>query len=295
MYTKPLLHTTDPYRRDDLLTKSTRSIYYGEVVSIEDDLDGARIKARIIGLDDQTSNNKLSWAYPMLPRFFHLYPKVGELVRIFIEDVKYPKKNRFWIGSVISQPQKIAYDSFFSVYSTSSSAFVSAEPAPEAFPASKGVFPDKEDVAILGRVNTDVILKNNELQFRAGKHEDGNILKLNTKNPASINLLYEESTTDEVFRSNTIVMSDKIALISHSGIPSFKSQGLTKEDREKLFETAHPIARGDTLVDILSIFRDAMISHIHGYSSLPADKTAILKDLEKINLESILQKNIVIN
>jgi hypothetical protein len=231
----------------------------------------------------------------MLPRFFHLYPKVGELVRILIEDPKYTDKNRFWIGSIISQPQKIAYDSYFSSFSTTSSAFVAPEAAPSTFPASEGVFPTKEDIAIVGRVNTDVILKTNELQFRAGKHEDGEILKLNTKNPASINLMYEKSKDDEAFKSNTIVMSDKIALISHSGIPSYKSLNLTKEDREKLFETAHPIARGDTLVEVLTVMRDAMISHIHGYSGLPADKTAIINDLEKINLENILQKNIVIN
>jgi hypothetical protein len=59
---KPLIQTTDSLRRYDLSTKTTRSIYYGEVVSIEDDIDGARIKTRIMGLDDHTSDDKLPWA-----------------------------------------------------------------------------------------------------------------------------------------------------------------------------------------------------------------------------------------
>ena len=55
-----------------------------------------------------------------------------------------------------------------------------------------------------------------------------------------------------------------------------------------------PFARGDVLIEALNIIRNAIINHIHGYSGLPADKVA-LENLEKINFDAILQKNIVIN
>ena len=87
-FDKPLLQTSDPYRREDTTTKVTRTIYYGEVISIDDDTDGGRIKARVIGLDTQLTNDNLPWCYPMLPRYFHVYPQVGEIVRVFLEAIK---------------------------------------------------------------------------------------------------------------------------------------------------------------------------------------------------------------
>jgi hypothetical protein len=90
-------------------------------------------------------------------------------------------------------------------------------------------------------------------------------------------------------------MSDKIAILSHNGNPQFKAARVEPKDRKRIFAEGHPIARGDVLVEALNIMRNAIIGHIHGYSNLPADKNAIINDLEKINLDAILQKNIVIN
>lgn len=90
-------------------------------------------------------------------------------------------------------------------------------------------------------------------------------------------------------------MSDKIALISHSGDPKIKAARLTPNDRARIFENGHPIARADVLVEALNIIRNAIIAHIHGYSNLPADKNAIINDLEKIDFNAILQENIVTN
>ena len=88
-------------------------------------------------------------------------------------------------------------------------------------------FQHRTDVAIIGKVNTDVILRINEVHIRAGKNEDGNILKLNTTNPAEISLIFEQQTNNNgVFYSNTIIQSDKIAIISHAGDPQFKAARL---------------------------------------------------------------------
>lgn len=290
-----IVHTSNPFRNINSNTKSSRGIYYGEVMSTDDSTDGGRIIVRILDLDSNIANNSLPWCYPLLPKFFHLYPMVGEMVRVFIEDIRSPQRSRFWIGSVISQMQKIEYDGYYTALSTTNIGNIKPLESVSSYPTSEGVFPKKNEIGLVGRVNTDVILKDNEVQIRAGKHENGNVLKLNTLNPASINLVFEQKSDSQDFYSSNILMGDKIALISHKGTPKFKSNTLSAADRERIFEEGHPIARGDVLVAVLNIIRDALINHIHGYSSLPAAKTTMIKVLEDLDLTKILQKDIVTN
>lgn len=293
---KKYIQSSDPYKKITDKTYNVRNVYYGEVVSLNDSTDGGIIKVKILGLDNKITNTEdLADCYPLLPKFFHVYPKIGEVVRIILEDPNYPQRGRFWLGSVISQPQKIEFDSIYTALSTTDRGLTRPITAPTTYPDAQGVFPTKDDVAIVGRENTDVVLRDSQLELRAGKHENDNILKLNTKNPASINLTFEQNENDGEYYSNTVVLSDKIAFISHDGQPKFKAARITPEDRTRIFEEGHPIARADVLVKILEIFRQAIIGHIHGYSALPADKNSIINDLEKINIKSIVQENIVIN
>jgi len=295
-FDKPIIQTSNPNKKEHANIVRNRTIFYGEVISITDSTDGGRIQVRIPELDNRTTSNDLPWCYPMLPKFFHAYPQVGEMVRILIEDNKFPERSRFWEGPVISQPQKIGFDSKFTALSTTNLALTKPEKAPSTYPDANGVFPTKDDIAIIGKVNTDVILRLNEVHIRAGKHEFGDILKLNIKNPASINMVFEPLEGNETdYYSNTVIQSDKIALISHDGIPNFKAARLTSEDRVRIFEEGHPIARADVLIEAMRVIIDALVTHIHPYSGLAADKTAIIKKLEKLQLELIMQKNIVIN
>ena len=122
-FDKPIIQASNsPYRNDNSNTKVTRTIYYGEVISIDDDTDGGRIKVRIQGLDTRLTNDNLPWSYPLIPKFFHIYPQIGEMVRVFIEDIKYPERSRYWEGPVISQPQKIGFDSIYTALSTTPEA-----------------------------------------------------------------------------------------------------------------------------------------------------------------------------
>lgn len=295
-FEKKFIQTSDPYKNEAYKVSDQRSIYYGEVVSIEDDTDGGRIKVKILGLDNKiTDLTELPYCYPMLPKFIHLYPKLGEIVRIFIEDTRYPQRGRFWLGSVISQPHKIEFDSIFTALSTTDRAYTAPEKSPSSFPDADGVYPTKSEIGIVGRINTDIILRDNQLEFRAGKHEDGDVLKLNIKNPASLTMTFEKKEDEDYYHSNTVIQSDKIAIISHDGEPQFKAARLTTDDRTKIFDEGHPLARADILVEALNIIRRAIIGHIHGYSGIPADKNSIINDLESIDFEAILQRNIVIN
>ena len=293
-FDKPIIQKSNPFSTSSGFEIS-RTIYYGEVISIDDEIDGGRIKVRIPNLDNRISNEDLSWSYPLLPKFFHLYPKVGEIVRVFIEDIQYPQRSRFWLGSVISQPHKVEFDSIYTALSTTNMAITNPDKAPSTLPDAKGVFPEKDDIGIVGRINTDILLKPNEVHLRAGKHENDDVLKLNKKNPAHISLIYEPSTETSDFQSNTVILSDKIALITHTGNPKFRAANLTTTDRERIFNEGHPIPRGDVLVEALNIIRNAIIAHIHGYSGITADKNSIILDLQNINFEAILQKNVVTN
>ena len=87
-FDKPIIQTSDPFRKVGGY-QHTRTIYYGEVISIDDPTDGGRIKVKIPDLDNQTGNANLPDCYPMLPKFFFILPQVGEIVRIFIEDIRF--------------------------------------------------------------------------------------------------------------------------------------------------------------------------------------------------------------
>lgn len=303
-YEDKLIQSSPLLQSSSSIKETSRTIYYGEVISIDDPTQGGRIKVLIQDLDNAITKYalpaekaaNLPWAYPLLPKFFHLMPKVGEIVRIFIEDIKYSQRGRFWMGSVISQPQKIEFDSIYTALSTTNMAISAPEKAPYTFPDAVGVYPNVEDVAIVGRINTDIILRVNDMEFRAGQHEPQDLLKLNKKNPASIRLSfdsYQGSPTEYI--SSNVLMADRIGLISHSGVPKFKAAQLSADNRDEIFSTGHPMVRGDVLVAALKIIKDALVQHIHGYSGLPADVTNAITNLQAIDFEGMLQKNIVIN
>jgi hypothetical protein len=294
-YEKKITHQSDPYKRVvGNEQKAIRNVYWAEVVSIYDDTEGGRIQARIPDLDSKIANNNLPYSYPMESKFVHIYPKVGEVVRIFIEDVKYPQRSRFWMGPIISQLQKINFDPIYTALSTTNINFTQPQRAISSFPDAKGVFPNQEDIALLGRDNTDVILRVRDVEIRAGKHEYEDVFKLNKLNPASIRATYD--VTGQTTISSSMIMADKIALISHEGVPKFKAVEIDQNERQRIFAQGHPLGRGDIIVQALELIRDVLINdHSHPYPNLPADKSGKVLELEKLDFTQILQRNIVIN
>jgi hypothetical protein len=273
--------------------KPIQNVYWGVVRSVYDPTEGGRIKVYIPKLDVTTLPENLPWADPMLPKFFHLYPKKDEVVRVFIGDSTKPQSQRFWMGSVISQLQKVEEETLYTALATSDINFTAPERAISTYPDAKGVFPEQEDIGIIGRDNTDIILRVRDVEIRAGKNENENVFVLNKTNPASIRATYD--VTGDTTISSSMIMADKIGLIAHEGIPKFKAAEITQEDRQNIFSQSHPLGRGDVIVEALELLRKALVQHIHPYSGVPADKSGILIDLEKADFTQILQKNIVIN
>jgi len=268
-----------------------RSIYYGEVISIDDETETGKIRVRIHELDNKISNSNLPECYPLQQSHIYIMPKVGEAVRIFLEDVRYPYKGRLWLGSIISQQNKLEYEPYMSGLSGTNVAIFKPDNAPSTFPDSKGVFPEKHEIGILGRKNNDIILGDNNLKIRVGKHEIDNPLKLNKINPSVINL----NLSDKTSKTSIISSSDKIALLSTDGTIKYNVSMIDDETIENIFNTAHPMVRGDILVEILKVLKNAILNHIHPYDAMPATKTETILKVDNVNFDKVLQKNIVIN
>lgn len=291
-FEKKYVQSSNPaYSRDTNNQSPVKSMYYGEVVSINDPTEGGRIKVRIADLDDKTNNDSLPYAYPAIPKFLHIYPQVGEVVRVFLEDVRFPQRGRQWIGSVISQLPKVGRDGFLTALSTTNLALGAPSKAPSQYPDAKGVYPDIADIGLIGRDNTELMLKPKQVLIRAGRHVVDNVLALNKLNPATLQM----DISADGKQSSIIQLANKIALIAHEGNPKLPATNYDAATIERVFKEAHPISRGDILVQILEVFRNAIIQHVHGYAGIVADKNAIIADLEKIDLTQMLQYNIRIN
>lgn len=291
MLADKIIHKSQSYNHANIPNDS-RTIYWGEVIAVE---DNGNIKVRIPNLDNTVTNADLSECYPLMPKFIHFYPKIGEVVRIFIEDINYPQRSRYWVGSIFSDLRNINYCNKSDAFSTSNLKTSAPRKSLDTLPDAKDVFPSKEDIALIGRNNTDIILKDNQIEIRTGKHILNDVTKLNKKNPAIFKLNFRNVNSKDNQISESLLIADRIALISHDGIPKFKAFSHSEADLNKIFDEGHPLTRGDVLVEILNKIRNTIVSHIHGYSSLPADKDKLIVELENLDFNKILQKNIVIN
>lgn len=197
--------------------------FYGIVISTDDPYDAGRIRVRIEGIDNDVSQetelndpgytdaNKrgLPWCQPLLPKFINVVPKVGETVKVAVHDYRNKKIRREYVGPVIAQqrpPDFIDSPFFPSKWKVEVDFYNGSwSQEPESIDGDWKIYPDKEDIAISGRRNTDLILRNkqnyDEIILRAGKIDyksivgnqnnvENNVVggsfPLNKKNPAYI-------------------------------------------------------------------------------------------------------------
>jgi len=293
----------------------TTIFYYGLVVSNIDELGANRIKVRITGIDAGiTNDDDLSYSFPMIQKFVHIIPKIDEIVMVFIPDVNNPQIDRMYLGPIISQPQMMFRDNeLHHSKSTLDSGIKKALPSPNTIPENKGVYPNTEDIAIQGRVNSDLIFKEKEVIVRAGQFEsntiEGDIPKFNKVNPSYVQIKHDviiNQPTDKIepeLGGVINVVTNKINLLTHkNGSPRFslndQESTISDEELQKIITEAHPLVFGDTLVEYLKLQRAAFSNHAHPYPGAKqkplADTNAVEKYL-KFNLDSILSKNIRIN
>lgn len=282
------------------------NINIAKVESVYDDSDGLRIKARII----HDKKKEVMYAFPLLPKTIQSVPKVGEAVLVIYSQAGNVNSQRFYIGPIISQPQfmeKAEYN--LTGYSPATTTLNDSifEPLPKIsnFASTDGAFPEKEDVALVGRHSEDIILKNNEINLRCGIRNKaisndevaqglyGDII-FNSTNPAYIQMKYRRQKGGE---SVINLVSDKINLISYKNNPDIKdkyvhssndgkreSEHLMKEsEMDEIMEKLHPLPYGDKLVTILEEIRNAIQTHYHPFPGLPPIPTQLLPMMTDYN------------
>ena len=96
---------------------------------------------------------------PFLPGPVNIIPKQGEAVKFIYYNPNNTTENREYIGPLISQPHRIFKDEYRNGrLHTSVGTTIKALPQVIDSTDSVGVFPNPDDVAIVGRKNTDIVL-----------------------------------------------------------------------------------------------------------------------------------------
>lgn len=169
-----------------------RMIFQGEVVDNQDPLMVGRIRVKPIGGPDRYEDNfpegwkeeKDKWTskdpyicLPLLPYYFNQTPENGEYVNIFYYNKEERLDNsKFYIQGPITRPQNNAKEN----YNNSQSMLAVGEAfkqAPnlknkktgETEAKYKGIYPEPGDNALLGRGNSDIVVRKDHVLIRSGK------------------------------------------------------------------------------------------------------------------------------
>lgn len=287
-------------------------------------------------MDKDLTDNQLANCYPLLPKHINIVPKVGEVVFIILLDPDNKFSDRLYFGPIISTPQYLEKDT---IDKTALSSLAISPVSPnldiDTLKEAVGIFPKREDIALQGRNNADIILKENESLIRAGQHELNNNLAFNSKNPSYIQIRYNApiakknngnsvsspnyvpqyfspttpTATDGSGGKNTKngsvinIVSDKINILGHSDtdrdyILGNNENYISDDELLNIIDNAHPIAFGDTLLDYLKKLELAFMNHVHRFPGLKpsaVDGENYLKEYLEYPVETILSKNIKVN
>jgi hypothetical protein len=196
---------------------SNKFFFWGKVVSIDDEFESRRIRVFVPELDswlgDQekfslgsknirkkdgnitdTLVKNLPICYPVLPPFFHHVPQIGERVMVFMdryhETIKEAQQEkRYYLSVSISQPQKMDFDGYDDTADAAESDGKTLLENPiTRITKAKGSFAKKNEIGVVGRRNTDILLRNGEILMRAGRHLKNDTTQFNEKDPAYIQL-----------------------------------------------------------------------------------------------------------
>lgn len=191
---------------------SQKILFYGEVVDNKDVFQAGTIKVRIPELDNNITNDNLAPCYPLLNSYLTYTPQIGERIALILDRVYHGDKylnqeKRYWLGVIVGLPQNIGGTSSFYYNSSTleSDGFLTPTAPITQIPSANGVYPKTNEIALQGRSNSDIILREGEVILRAGKHETGNYLIFNTKNPAFIQLKHgiKNATAQTIKRTVT--------------------------------------------------------------------------------------------
>lgn len=274
-------------------------IKIAQVESIDDEYAAGRIRARVVG---DRYNNETPYAYPLLPYMMHIKPKIGEAVLLIYSNLG-NSSQRFYIGPIIHQPQFVNKDNFSDAISLlkgyNDRTLVSVDRIPEA----QGVYPKKDEIAIMGRKDSDLIFSDDDVRLRCGVRKTNKYNNLesefNRLTPSFIKLKQHDTNFSNNTCTTATIVSENINLISTVGTPEFNvsdvNESISDEEMAKIIETAHQLPYGDKLVDFLKLLLKAFNAHTHNYHNLPPIPDMTYNAVNNFNLNDILSKNVKIN
>lgn len=253
-------------------------VRFCEVLSIDDDTDADRIKVRLEPEDNSKTIDEIDYAFPLLPKMFHIKPKVGEAVFVFLATTNDGNSQRYYIGPVISQDHKLYNDPYF--YGADSflrGAYKKFDVAPRMKPDFNGLLPKDDDIVIRGRKNAELQISENDITIKSGVKivDEAKQSKayFNEKNPSFIKTKYHLNPLTNNTYSTTSIVSDKILLLSNTSPNYFKTTDrdnlISDETYNEIIEKAYRLPYGELLVDFLNTFVTAFIEHTHPFSMLP--------------------------
>lgn len=280
-----------------------------EVLSVDDDKAGLRIKVRLDPEDgDVEYLEDLPYVFPLLPKMLHVNPKVGECVMVILSSQGEYKGNRFFIGPVVSQQYRLNYDPF----NFSSRCLLKGRQVdkplvnPNMNPENNGSLPDHDDIALLGRQNCDVILKDSEMRFRCGFKKEPlgtakNTLLFNKVDLGYIQLKYKKMKDNDgnSFASSINIVADRINLLSHDSRTYVNvtdpDELITDDALLDILDNCHQLPYGDELITFLEKFIRIFREHTHPFSMQPPCLTSPDKEILSTDLTDMLSNSVRIN
>lgn len=298
-------------------------IRIGEVISVDDEYHGMRIKARL-DQDNNMTSDQIPYAFPLLPKTLQSVPKIGEAVLIVLSSLSNKSSIRYYIGPLISQPQYFHQEYYNGGKGTSGSLLQGSTTNPletiDHYDETKGSFPETNDIALVGRKSEDIILKDGEIDIRCGIRGQklfddfssgydvdkfsalkGDVV-FNKTNPAYLQLKYQRGIckgNKQVADSVINVVADKINLISHKDRENFdltdQKDLIIPENLDDIMSKLHQLPYGDVLKEILINVYAAIKNHTHQYPGLPPVPCSFIMRLDLKDLENLLSEHVRIS
>ncbi len=284
------------------------------VESVDDSAGALRIKVRIPyfdpSYDEDPEMKRIPFCFPLLPKMLHINPKVGEMVLVILVEQGSIQGDRFFVGPIVSQDYYLEKCNSY-IDATSLFQGLHAFP-PQENPSinadNEGTIPDRDDIAIRGRNNSDLILKKNEMRLRCGfkKYSESteikNSLNFNKEDIAYLQMKYFPNGKKDGFgKYNSVanIVADRINLLSHDGKPNYnlndKQYLIDEETQESIQNTAHPLIYGDTFMFYLKQLIKIFVEHEHPFPKMPPSLMANEVDTLNSDLNEFLSKTIKIN
>ena len=292
-----------------------RNIYTATVLSVDDPTEQNRIIVRILNLDEEgkilggrdrdVADNDLPFCIPMLPEHFHIRPLVGEMVHIFLENPFDNAAPRHWIGPAISSKLKLGFQDYKESVKIFDYTIFNVNDSIKNKPKVVDVFPSQADVAIQGRGDADLILRQREAYLVAGKFSSSNSSDINTSTPSYLQLKQFDNVTTGPLKSYSQANFQSTNINLFSPIGKFRDKNMAKfEKNDELLSfgdfasSLHPMVFGDELIKLLDLIIRVLLNHIHTPQnpllSIPESKMLQEYTIDG-SLQNILSKYIRVN